>query len=94
MACAQPLTKYKLYEYDSLGVAHDTKKNIVLELDKFKSGFNRFSSEGVVMAFFKQLYDTFTSSSGFTAYFEGTHQVHDLISIKWRTPHWKLVRLK
>lgn len=94
MACAQLLTVYKLYEYDSLGVAHDSKKNVTLGLDNFKAGFNRFSSEMVVMAFFKQLYGTFNNSSGFSASFEGQAEIQDLIHIRWRTPHWKLVRLK
>lgn len=92
MACEQskPAT-YEVYEYDAGGIAHKTEKIVEFDLGKLGAYGH---SELIVLSFFKQIFDTINTTSGFTALFEGPTVATDLITIRWRTPHWKLVRVK
>jgi hypothetical protein len=87
MACEKTkLVTYDVYEYDAAGVAHKSDKRIELDISYGQS-------ESLVLAFFKQMFDTINTPSGFSATFDGTPSQYDLITIRWRSPHWKLVRV-
>lgn len=92
MACTQSkVVTYEVYEYDAAGVTYKSDKKVEFDLAKMGS-YNR--SEATVLAFFQQMFDTINTPSGFSALFDGqAGQETDIITIRWRTPQWKLVKV-
>jgi hypothetical protein len=97
MACngsADQVFNYSVFEFDDLGNPHRTNKIFVLDMPKLIAQYKAITSEVIVVTFFKQMFSTINTGSGFAAIIDPPTNSYDVITIRWRTPHWKLVRIK
>lgn len=95
MSCAnQTIYTYEVYEYDGQGRTEKNNKIVTLNPTKYSSYDDYTKSEQIILAVFKQLFDTINLPSGFSSSREGGADDMDVIIIKWRIPQWKLVRIK
>lgn len=90
--------RYRVYEYDTQGNAHDTGKEFTTSLEESKAwqtqhGYgksNYIDPQFLLLAFFSKMF-AFTLSSGYTCTPEDANGEH---IIGWRGNTWKLKLIK
>lgn len=84
---------YAVFERDELGSWFRTNKLFVLDFPKLQKSYAGVTTTIITSTFLKQVFEM-TNISGFGAALHGRTNIYDEIIIQWRTPHWKLVRIK
>jgi hypothetical protein len=88
MACNKDsLTTYAVYEYDVNGTPIKSDKTVSLNMKP--SAYPK----GLVVAFFEQMFGTINTASGYSCCYDGSPVITDIITITWRKPTWKLVKI-
>ena len=82
---------YNVLEYDCNGKTYLSDKIFILNKNKLIDSYGRVDTVGVMKFFLDQFYPGITNVSGFYAIFDDKNMKS--ITIKWRTPHWKLIRI-
>lgn len=90
---ATQIYRYDLYEYDCNGVAHKSGQVFNLDMAAVKAKYGAVNPASVIMAFYQEFFPTMNILSGFSATFDGKSSEMDIITIRWKTPIWKLVRI-